>query len=88
MKMDTAGLLLSGDDKRVVVPGLNSLSASGVHKALPLLCKLASWSSVQKLFTKGSVSQLAESPLKQLLRLLFLLTSMSVDLVILKRELC
>ena len=75
MKMDTAGLLLSGDDKRVVVLGLNSLSASGVLKALPLLCKLASWSSVQKLFTKGSVSQLPESPLKHLLRL-FLLTSM------------
>lgn len=86
MKMDTAGLLLSGDDKRVVVLGLNSLSACGVLRALPLLCKLASWSSVQKLFTKGSVSQLPESPLKQLLRLLFLLTSMSVDLVILERE--
>lgn len=84
MKMDIAGLLLSGDEKRVVVLGLNSLSASGVHKAL--LCKLASWSSMQELFTNGSVSQLPESPLKHLLRLLFLLTSMSVDLVILERE--
>lgn len=45
MKMDDTGLLLSGDDKKVLVVGLILPTANGVGKQEPLLCKLASRSS-------------------------------------------